>query len=621
MKVLLDGQQYTLKAGTGVNRVALTEYSDNVRLTGQQTRADRALLSSAVFDRWDGGLGIKQRNYADQSTMNRIWDVNNMDTRWSSLFISPQFIVATVNPPLDVSIPVQWRNNLYFFERGLLATKPYMAGMAYQYTGSNVIASFSAIAGTLETIWYRDLQAAQAFGNHIALCFRRMDNNQTYISMIPTLGGTISADVKMLTANTPSLAPQIGNYGGTVHVIAHDPVTGLVTMAIGNHDVASFSGVATLPQTVGSYLAPLVTDGLTMWASLEDGVYEFDTVPHKVIDTSQSRDKNPWQTNFRNNLYFKNNYSLIGYDGANLAPVGYDRDDGLVNTKWGQITAGVSSQKFIFAAVKGATYSQILTYDGAAWQFYAQIPSPGLIVREMFLSNLPDGIDKLWCTFTVGTFNPGYFINPLTRPDTAGTYSHATAIGSVELSDVFFPWDDGGIPEEQAGYYKLTVTGGSINSSHIPVRVAVGFNGGWPGDVIGTAASDSTTLNICDPYGTYGYRIQVRLLPYNGSNLGGTPEIRSVIVNYLKIPDPRESFDFTIDLDETAVAEVKPLEAVIGSLNYVRSKRTLSPFFYGMMATKNVRILEQPSAEDVDKEDYFMGERGGFVRVRCAEII
>jgi hypothetical protein len=40
-----------------------------------------------------------------------------------------------------------------------------------------------------------------------------------------------------------------------------------------------------------------------------------------------------------------------------------------------------------------------------------------------------------------------------------------------------------------------------------------------------------------------------------------------------------------------------------------------------MMATKNVRILEQPSAEDVDKEDYFMGERGGFVRVRCAEII
>jgi hypothetical protein len=236
----------------------------------------------------------------------------------------------------------------------------------------------------------------------------------------------------------------------------------------------------------------------------------------------------------------------------------------------------------------------------------------------MFISNLPDGIDKLWCTFTVGSFNPGYFLNPLTHPDLAGTYSYWWEVGTA--GEVTFPYDDGGIPEQTAAYLTLTTVGAEITANKF-MSAYYGLDSAPPTESLGFINSNIEILTFGSPYGVTGNEMQVKVQLGVTAGVTTSPYLRSVIVNYLKIPDPRESFDFTIDLDETAVAEVKPLEAVIGSLNYVRSKRTLSPFFYGMMATKNVRILEQPSAEDVDKEDYFMGERGGFVRVRCAEII
>lgn len=621
MRVVLDGQIYALKAGTGVTRVALTEYQQNVRLQGQQTRSDRSNLSSIVYDRWDGGLGVYQRNYSDSRTMNRIWNANYVDTRWSALMVSPKFIVASVDPPIDASIPIEYLGNLYFLERGLTATKPYLLGMAYKYAAPVTIASLTGLAGTGAADYRLDLRAARAFGGKIGVVYRDMAANTMKFSHVATLGGSLNTTNMELgiTSAVATLDPEIGDFGGTPHVMAYDQVNGHVTMAISNQWFGSAAGVATIPQSIGSYLAPLVTDGLTMWANLADGVYEFDTVPHKVIDTSQSRDINPWQTLFRNYLHFKNHYSLMKYDGDEITPVGYDQFDGLPSDKWGQITAGVSSQQFMFAAVKGPNYSHILAYNGAAWHYYAVIPTPGLTVKKLFLSNLGgDNVDKLWCVFNPGTYAPGYFINPLTDPRLAGTYSHEMVIGS-SFSNVTFPLDDGGIPEQSGGFYNAIVSGVNIGIFKA-TTLLYGIDGVAPVGTIGTFTADGETKTINDPVGTVGNKIWIKAALHNQPN-GGTPELRSIIVNYLKIPNSRESFDFTIDIDETARAEVKPTEAVIGSLNYLRSKRSLSPFFYGAMGTKNVLMMDVPAAEDVDKEQEFLGERSGFVRVRCAEII
>ena len=138
----------------------------------------------------------------------------------------------------------------------------------------------------------------------------------------------------------------------------------------------------------------MVTDGLTMWAKLPQAIYDFDNTPAVVVDTTRAQDRNSMQTFMGNKLLFKNKMSVISYDGSALDNMGYDRNDGLVTEKMGEITAMVSSWKWAFAAVQGLTYSHILAYDNAedAWQYYARVPSPGLWVRELKLSNSPDAI-------------------------------------------------------------------------------------------------------------------------------------------------------------------------------------------------------------------------------------
>lgn len=627
MKVVLDGLVYTLRAGTGVTRVALTEYADNVRLQGQQTRSDRSNLSSYVIDRWDGGLGVQRRNYNDSNTANRIWDAENIDTRWPSfLILSPAFNVATITPSLsEIGFGFDYVDQLYFAELNFIGSltpldatgtttiydNPRQVAEVYKFTPPNTLGSHIGLAGTYASKMFGYLRALKVIGNNIIFSARDMDAALHDFYYVPTLGATISTALGL--TGLVSAYPQVGDFGGTPHYLMYDSANKKIKMGITNQLLGSMSPVATISGVIGSRLAPLVTDGLTMFVGIADGIYDFDTVPHKVIDLSQSRDINPWQTMFRNYLHFKNLYSTIVYDGADLTQAGYDRDDGLPNDKWGQITAGVSSQKFAFAAVKGPTYSNILAYNGAAWQYYARIPTPGLWVRDMFLSNLPDSIDRLWCIFGNGTY-PGYFLNPLTNPLQAATYSF------VPTGHITFPIDDGGIIEQQAGFYDMTVVGDAISATN-KVTLLYGIDGADPTATLGIVGSTVLSTTFGSPYGISANRIQAKMLFSNNNATGTSPVFRSGVISYLKVPNSRESFDFTIDLEETARAETKPLEAVIGSLNYVRSKRALSAFWYGQMPTKTVRILEQPSAEDVKKEDVYLGERGGFVRVRCAEII
>ena len=45
------------------------------------------------------------------------------------------------------------------------------------------------------------------------------------------------------------------------------------------------------------------------------------------------------------------------------------------------------------------------------------------------------------------------------------------------------------------------------------------------------------------------------------------------------------------------------------------------PFWYGQVATKYVKVLNNPFAEEVRKQDIFEGERTGFTKLTVAEIV
>ena len=81
MKVHLDGHEFELVTGTGVNRQPIVEWPQNTRLDGQQMRKDRSLISSYVVDSWKNGLGIERQNTALSAHDYRLWDAENVDTR------------------------------------------------------------------------------------------------------------------------------------------------------------------------------------------------------------------------------------------------------------------------------------------------------------------------------------------------------------------------------------------------------------------------------------------------------------------------------------------------------------------------------------------------------------
>ncbi len=279
----------------------------------------------------------------------------------------------------------------------------------------------------------------------------------------------------------------------------------------------------------------------------------------------------------------------------------------------GEITAMASSWNRIFAAVQGATYSHILTMDtNKIWQYYTRIPTAGLWVRELFLSDAPDAIDRLWVIFGNYEF-PGYFLNPMVNPLQAGTYSY------VPTGHFTYPIYGGDLPEENGAFFDIAQTADGMGGSNI-IHILYGINGDDPVTTLGVIATTNLAITFASPVGIEAHRLQPEFV-LAGANSGTTPIFRQAIGHYLKQPDQRETYDLEIDLEQTSRIYVKSLEDVIGSLNSERETRTLMPFQYGQIATRYVLALNMPFDEETEDENIFGSEREGTARIRLAEIL
>ena len=609
----------------------MIEWPANTRLDGQQKRKDRSWLSSWAIDRWSGGLGIDRQNVDVAADTYRLWDTENVDTRYpSQIVLSPEFVTCTINPSMgDLELALQHLDDLYFVRTTdgtlMLGISGMPAAKIYEFIPPNILGSpvnlatvFNAAGGSSAV---GSVIAVQSFGRKVGfLCWGGgggggANTPTNRFAWAATIGGLISGS-NLESAPNLGVTPidrfsHISDLTGTLHILEKRN-NDTVGFWVGNRDFGALSEVASLGAVIGSYLAPLQNNGVNMYAYLPEGIYDFDATPDKIIDTSRAKDKNLSQVMFGNNLYFKNKKSLLKYVDP-IDSVGYDLEDGLPSDKWGEITAMTSSWKYIFAAVKGATYSHILTKDKYdAWQYYARMPSAGMWVREIFLSDSPDGYDRLWCIYG-NHYQPGYFLNPMVNPLQAGTYSF------VPTGHFTKPIFDGGMSEENGAFYDMVVTADKINTAN-KITALYGLNGAEAVTTLGVVGTTLETLVFGSPYGVEGYRIQPKFM-LTGSPAGTTPVFREATIHYLKDPSKREAFDFTIDLEQSAYSEVKPTEALIGTLNALRDKRTLFPFWYGQIGTKAVKVLDIPSDETVEEDKIYPGEREGEVRLRVAEIL
>ncbi len=638
MRVSLNGHYYELKEGTGVTRSSIQEWPQNIRLDGQQQRKDRQLKSSWAIDSWSSGLGRQIINTATQSDLTSLWDAENVDTRIDGqIVLSPQFQMPTISPSRgDLGIIFDYRGDLYFAETARSTTistltESVLLSNLYSFIpGSNIVGSNKAIGQKVEgnysrTIWgslsslWSDNDMVYYSGvllGSVTSIFKFY----SYIVGVSTLGiaGSVNVGDAAATPTNNSSIYFIGSLSlvdgikvtskaGTYHVLAigQDNLARFFLAPIGG---GTLSPVATFNISYGTLTSPLSNDGLDVYACLSNGVYEFDETPAVVVSSERSKDANSLIELFQDRVYFKNKKSLI--DTSSLKDVGLGIKDGVVNEKNGEITAMCSSWKYLFAAVKGGTYSHILTRDQVgAWQYYARIPTAGVWVKNLMLSNNPDGIDRLWCIFNTGW--AGYFYNPLVNPLQAGTYSY------VPTGEFTPPIYDGGLVDVPAGIYQMSLFGGSIDASN-KITAYYGLDGVAAITTLGVISSTSQSLKFGSPAGVDGYTIQPKFM-LTGS--GGTPVFRKAIIDYLKDPDKREQFQFIADLDKTSKMETRSLESVIGSLSYESNRRTLMPFWYGQIATRYVKMINNPFVENVPNQDTFESERKGEVTIQLAELI
>ncbi len=588
MQVNLNGNTYVLRAGTTVTRTPIVEWPDNIRTDGQQYRKDRRLLSSWEINDVSGGLGKKEQ----ESGGNRLWDVENVDTRYpGQKILSPALVTCAVTPSYGKS------DGMMFDWQGQIHLTHTTGSIMYQFTPPSSFGSYLAWGlGTTNAI--------KVAGDKIVL----IANNGYIYYYYGVASGSVGTSTGLNIGSLSSINPQISDVGGTVHVLHWDANTNSYSFFIAPRlPSGSLGPVATLPGTVGSYLAPMFSNGQDVYAITPQGIYDFDSTPAIVVDSARAQDRNPQQVFFNQYLHFKNKKSFMRWDGTTITSIGYDREDGLPSDKMGEITALCSTWQNVFAAVKGATYSHILSYDGA-WQYYARWPSTGIWIREMFLSDSPDAIDRLWC-IPGNDPNIGYFLNPMCNPLQAGTYSY------VPSGHYTLPIYGGGLSEEFAGWYRTIVTANPLGSG---VTIHYGLEGGAVGSLLGVVGSTHTALLFGSPNGIEAYRLQPKITLALGVT---SPVVNSVLVQYLKDPTKRHTFDFEIDVDATQDAYARDSEAILGSLAYETNLKTLMPFQYGQIATTYVKVIDAPSSEVLPDPRFLPEDRSGFVRVRVVEIV
>jgi hypothetical protein len=611
MKVFLNGSEYVIRAGTTVTRSPIVEWPDNIRYDGQQLRKDRRLISSWEINDISGGLGKKEL----ESGGNRLWDAENVDTRYpGQIILSPAFVTCTLSPSRgDISPVVDWRGQLHFFST--------TGSVIHRFTPPDILGSYYGLG--------LSVVAGQSLGDKVLLVF---NNGGAYHYDGVGSGAVGSAFNAAITTATADFT-RVADVGGTAHVLTWNGST-YDFFILPRIVTGSVAAVASIPGIGGSYLSPLVSNGKDVYAALPQGVYSFGAVPAMVIDTGRAQDRNPNQVLFRQNLLLKNKTSLLKWDGASVESVGYDREDGLPSDKMGQITAMCSSWQNVFASVKGATYSHILSYDGSAWQYYARWPTAGIWVKDMFLSDSPDAIDRLWCLPGNDPSNIGYFLNPMVNPLQAGTYSY------VPSGHYTTPIYGGGMSEMKGGWYRATV----VNDGKIILSTGYQNSGMLQFGVEGAAPTYARTWLPHPPYaypGTYGWfmgscntdfmfgsepgieasRIQLRMILTGGTYNGTTPNIKNIVVSYLKDPPKRYTYEFDIDVNDTVVALGRDTESILGSLACETNSKILLPFQYGQMPTSMVKVLSGPSSEILASPRELPRGRDSFVHVVLAEIV
>ncbi len=176
----------------------------------------------------------------------------------------------------------------------------------------------------------------------------------------------------------------------------------------------------------------------------------------------------------------------------------------------------------------------------------------------------------------------------------------------------------------KAGIYSIFLGADELNTQQ-RILVQYGIDGAPPQTTLSTGTIGNEEILFAKGVGTIAYYIQNRFFLNRGTQTGTTPIMRNGILKFLKIPNKRDIFDLTIDVEETYKARRAKVstEDILLEIGSLAKSRIQLPFKYGKIATRLVLVDEAPGQE-FDEElpnTQLEQDRSGLVSIRLMEML
>lgn len=322
---------------------------------------------------------------------------------------------------------------------------------------------------------------------------------------------------------------------------------------------------------------------------------------------------------YNKQLIFPVQDTLLAY-AANgiITDIGMNMFSGMPSAKQGKVINLQSSVRNLFAGVYQSGVTQVYIFNGEGWHWFGQSANIGTSGHIL----LTKGSDDTSRLLAGGNLDPTLSLwkHPFENPIHP---AEGIAFNFESGGDFITPEYDGGLPNQVGVALKLHVEGTfDVNRKATLYYSTLGAGGNF------TALGQATQkgLNTFD-FGTVG--IEHSLIQFKADldgNATQSPVIRTMVFDYLKTPDNRNTYTFTIDLVKTAGGSqsIHLVAGLIASLNTVRDSKVLVPFQYGAFATSNVKMLAMPAKEEhVTGTDNVYGTTGlaALVTLRLGEFI
>jgi len=429
---------------------------------------------------------------------------------------------------------------------------------------------------------------------------------------MPTLGDTIAAfgteafdePVQWKWCNSSQTAVVINSNKDVFNCIDGNSTDATIAAEFGNFGI---SGTRNPIQNLKAFQGQDGYEGLfvfyknkiTAWENFyydrADNEVESSEIPYLDLFGLEADNNMADVVVYNGSMVFQVQDALLAYsaDGS-VTDLGMNMFSGMPSDKQGNVEALCSSIRHLFAAVNQTGIRQIFSFDGIGWHWFGDTPTMGNTATSFGWLNMitnPSGTPQLMLNVEgdATSYVWDYPDSNLLYPPEGGTASFETT------SKLITPEFDGGLPNQKGVAYGLSVEGifGAGRTATISYST---YGGAASWTALGQA---TTTGRVSFAFGTLGVphdKIQFKFdLTGNATQ---TPVIRTAVLDYLKFPDVRDVYTFTVDLVKTYAGNLASVQTGLDALETIRDAYEMTPFRYGTMATINVKVLEMPAKEE-----------------------